>query len=157
MRVITGSGKLVRKYVKNLLNQENIIIFPENGLDINEQSNFISDLIEKAPEFAGDIITFSSFIISDIAEDNVYILNEDGYMSYPDFNTFGASITKINFQIFKNKKTIGSLSNKKIQEFSDIVASGKVTKNTFFDIDKTLGESTEKFLLLKCLMDLEKK
>lgn len=47
MRCITGKGKLLRKYIQNLSNKDNVVIFPENGLDINEQAEFISDLFSK--------------------------------------------------------------------------------------------------------------
>lgn len=156
MRAITGSGKLVREYIENLSNKDNVVIFPENGLDVNEQAEFISDLLSKNPEFSGDIITLSSFILSDIKDDNVFILNEDGGMRAPDFNTFGASNTKINFNIFQNKITIGNLAYKNILEFQEIVNSGNINNDTFHKIDSTLGESTEKFLLLKCLFDATK-
>ncbi len=149
MRIITGSGKLIREYIKNLVNFDNVIVLPENGLDVNEQANFMLNLLQNNPDFSGDIITLSSFILSDIKEDEIFILNDNSDMSSPGFNTFGASVNKINFNIFKNKNTIGDLSHKKLKEFKALIKSENISNKLFFEIDNTFGESTEKFLLLK--------
>lgn len=76
MRVITGKGSDIRKYILNI-NMENVLLFPENGLDINEQASFLESIIET--NFDGDIITFSSYIISDAKTGTVYNLeNKNG-------------------------------------------------------------------------------
>lgn len=149
MRIITGSGALVRKYIETIDQDSNFILFPENGKDIHEQCNYIAQLNE-LEEFDGDIITFSSFIISDVIDDKVFIIvDETLKMINPDFNTFGSSFNKINFQIFKHKKTISFLANKKLEEFREEIINGNHSNKMFNKIDQQLGESIEKFLILK--------
>lgn len=149
MRIITGSGALVRKYIENIDQDSNFILFPENGKDIHEQCNYIAQLNE-LEEFDGDIITFSSFIISDVIDDKVFIIvDETLKMINPDFNTFGSSFNKINSQIFKYKKTISFLANKKLEEFREEIINGNHSNKMFDKIDQQLGESIEKLLILK--------
>ena len=70
MRTITGDKNLLGLYIlKHSKGRD--VIFPENGLDIEQQANIMSEI---DPEFEGDIYTISSWVISD--SEVLYIVDE---------------------------------------------------------------------------------
>ena len=73
MRIITGKGGVIRKYIKTILCKDDVIIFPENGLDLEEQSLFIENKLGAGS--SGDTITLSTNIVSDAPTDSVYTIN----------------------------------------------------------------------------------
>lgn len=144
-KVITGSGKNVRAYAEKFGN--NLILFPETRLDINEQANYLLDNNEDK-----DILTLSPWIISDTEEDNLFILNDDLTFKEPNFNTYGASVNKISFSILDRKCTIGGKAKKELDFFRE-----NIEQHSISEIDFKFGESVEKILLVKNLFDNEDK
>lgn len=142
-KVITGSGKNVRAYAEKF--GDNLILFPETRLDINEQANFILNNKEDK-----DILTLSPWIISDTKEENLFILNDDLSLEESNFNTYGASVNKISFNILNRKSTIGEKAKKELELYKE-----NIDQYTVSDIDFKFGESVEKILLIKCLFDKE--
>lgn len=162
MRVITGQPQEVRNYIANLKDKENVIIFPENGLHPLEQADFVSSLPE---DFNGDIISFSAFIISDFKEGEVFLVQENLKLKeFSKFNTYGASVNKINSSLLGSKKYIG---NKVFKEFENKVNEAEnindydTLHKLFLEIDYGFGESVEKTLgvhyILEKMDKLEKK
>lgn len=141
-KVITGKGVNVRKYAETVEG----IKFPENTLDINEQANFMSTL-----DVDGDIITFSPWIISDSKEEQVFTVNDDLTLSPVDMNTYGASVNKISMNILGRNTTIGDLSKQTIADFNS-----RMAELSFNEVDKVLGESVEKILLTKVMLDMDR-
>lgn len=140
-KVITGSGKNVRAYAEKFGND--LILFPEARLDINEQANFMLDNKEDK-----DILTLSPWIISDTEKSNLFILNDELSLTEPDFNTYGASVNKISFDILNRKSTIGEKANKEL-----LLSEENLEKYTIKEVDFKFGESIEKMLFIKSLID----
>lgn len=107
------------------------------------------------------ITSHSPFIVSDTKEDNVLIFekNENGLVvcKKANFNTFGASVDKITAKVFGQKSTIGDLSSIILEEYRNKIDESNDLKALVKDIDEELGESIEKFLLLKNIFDRIKK
>lgn len=150
MKVITGKSANLKKLIE-LNAKDNDIIFPENGLDPEEQANFMLTL----NDFDGRIFTFSPWIISDTHEDDLYVVQEDGKLIQLDFNNFGASVNKITMKIFR-RSTIGEKSSKKLESFKediDNINTETELEKLADTLDKTIGESVEKILFLKYVYD----
>lgn len=119
---------------------------------IDEKSYFKSELI---------ITSHSPFIVSDTKEDNVLIFekNEDGIVACKkaNFNTFGASVDKITAKVFGQKSSIGDRSLDILEKYRNKIDTSNDLKALVKDIEGELGESIEKFLLLKNIFDRIKK
>lgn len=152
MRVITGKGNIIRAYIEQIIDKSNYIIFPENGLDVSEQANFIGSL---DPNFSGDIITLSSLIISDVPSENMFVLSKDFELEEPACNTYGTSISKINSYVFDYKSSIGQSVKAKLKELAKHISNQtEIGKNVSFEeINLKFGESIERHLLLKNWFD----
>jgi hypothetical protein len=147
MKVITGKSANLKKLIE-LNAKDNDIIFPENGLDPEEQANFMLTL----NNFDGRIFTFSPWIISDTHEDDLYVIQDNGKLVQLDFNNFGASVNKITMKIFR-RATIGEKSLNFLESFKDNIDREKELEKIATTIDNTFGESVEKILFLKYLYD----
>lgn len=117
---------------------------------------------EKAYSKSELIITsHSPFIVSDTKEDNVLIFEKDEnglvVCKKVNFNTFGASVDKITSNIFGQKSSIGDRSSVILDEYRNKIDESNDLKALVKDIDEELGESIEKFLLLKSIFDRIKK
>lgn len=146
MKIVTGKGPLIRKFILDNENNKNLLILPESNLDLNEQANFINS-IDKNSDIT--IITMSPFIISDVDREFVYVINPKGELKLANFQTFGTSVNKITMMLFR-RETIGQKALNKINEISNNVETYSIE-----DIDKILGESVEKMFLLRKLFALE--
>lgn len=144
-RVITGSGKNVREYVKQM--GDSVIAFPETQLDVNEQAGYVNTLFEDGP----DIVTLSPWIISDTLEDDLFVLDDDLYLNETSFNTYGASVNKITMKVLGRHCTMGTKSKAELESYAD-----NIENYTVADIDYKFGESVEKMLVLKLLFDRER-
>ncbi len=115
------------------------------------------------PYFKSELIitSHSPFIVSDTKEDNVFIFKKDTkgivHCKKADFNTFGASVDKITSKIFGQKSSIGDRSSIILEEYRNKIDKSNDLKALAKDIDEELGESIEKFLLLKNIFDKIKK
>jgi len=77
----------------------------------------------------------------------------------PDYNTLGASINKITMKTFGKRETIGGFAQQKLavlkQRFeTDRAAYSDADKHALIDeINQQLGDSVEKVLLIKTILD----
>ncbi len=152
MTIITGKGELVREWLKNNTGKTADIIFPENNLDAEEQAQFITKL---GLNTEVRIVTFSPWIISDVDEDNVWVVNENLRLERVNFKTFGASVNKINMKLFR-RSTLGDLSNSELNRMTDelmLITTKDEADRYSSIIDIKFGESVEKILALKSFFD----
>ena len=148
-------------------NTSSLFLFdePETHFNPDWRSKYIS-VLKKC--FEGDnqtpevlISSHSPFIVSDTKEDNVLIFekNEDEKVDCKKavFNTFGASVDKITAKVFDQKSSIGDHSLDILEEYRNKIDKSNDLKALVKDIEGELGESIEKFLLLKNIFDRMKK
>ena len=108
------------------------------------------------------ITTHTPFLISDSTPEQVLVFDKsDGivHVNRPDYNTLGASINKITMKTFGKRETIGGFAQQKMAELKQRFEEGKATdsdedKNVLIDdINRELGDSVEKVLLIKTILD----
>jgi len=108
------------------------------------------------------ITTHTPFIISDSTPEQVLVFDKsDGIVEVerPDYNTLGASINKITMKTFGKRETIGGFAQQKLavlkQRFeTDRAAYSDADKHALIDeINQQLGDSVEKVLLIKTILD----
>lgn len=103
------------------------------------------------------ITSHSPFIVSDTKEEKVLLFKKDkkGEVKREklSFNTFGASVDKITAKIFGQNSNMGDLSLDILEEYRDKIDNSKDLEALVKDIESELGESIEKFLLVKSIFD----
>jgi hypothetical protein len=105
------------------------------------------------------ITTHTPFLISDSKPEKVLVFNkseEDKVVSIsrPDYNTLGASINKITMKTFGKRETIGGVAQGILEGFRTRAQNSDEDKDQLIDeVNKKLGDSIEKILLLKTLLD----
>lgn len=96
----------------------------------------------------GFLISKDPMVISSFPTSQVHVLGitPDGMVvaASPSFNTYGASVNKINMCLFGQKHTIPSKVLEEMHFMTDIE-----------EISRTFGDSIEKTLWIKKLMDAE--
>jgi len=141
---------------------------PETHFNPDWRSKFISRLRDCFKQTDSNvqremlITTHTPFLISDSAPEQVLVFDKsDGIVrvSRPDYNTLGASINKITMKTFGKRETIGGFAQQKMaalqQRFEDGRSSGSdADKDALIDeINQQLGDSVEKVLLIKTILD----
>jgi restriction system-associated AAA family ATPase len=108
------------------------------------------------------ITTHTPFLISDSTPEQVLVFDKTNgivQVNRPDYNTLGASINKITMKTFGKRETIGGFAEQKLVALKQRFEAGKAT---FSDVDKhalideinqKLGDSVEKILLIKTILD----
>ena len=113
-------------------------------------------------EFAQEMLitTHTPFLISDSKPEKVLVFAKDeatGAVSVepPGFNTFGASINKITMsKVFGKHETIGGHAEALLDEMRTRFEKGDENKDALIsEIDRKLGDSIEKVLLIKAILD----
>lgn len=147
---------------------------PETHFNPDWRAKFITRLrecFEKVdPKFRREVLvtTHTPFLISDSTPEQVLVVNKNeatGTVSVtrPDYNTLGASINKITMKTFGKRETIGCYAEQKLtalkQRFEAVKAEdADDVKNALIDdINQELGESVEKVLLIKTILDSMKR
>lgn len=136
---------------------------PETHFNPAWRASFISRLRQC---FSGDgavpsemlITTHSPFLISDSKPDKVLVFKKDGTsgnieVQNPEYNTLGASINKITMSTFDTRETIGVYAQTKLNEFRERFDQGAEAGPLIDDIDRELGDSVEKLLLIQSFVD----
>jgi hypothetical protein len=150
MPIVTTAkdGQTLRDYANLIKHDKNVIIFPESGLSANEQTAFMLSTGDKYTE----VVTFSSFIISDAAEDQLKILDDESFQC-PVHH--GDSINKVTMGIWR-RETIGDSALEKLTEArtklnsaNSEVAINKIIKS----LSRQLSDSVEKMFFLKVAYD----
>lgn len=135
---------------------------PETHFNPHWRSNFISRLEScftnaHQPEML--ITTHTPFLISDSERDKVMVFKKDREtgkvsVSNPDYNTLGASINKITMSTFAKGETIGGRAYAKLKGFEHEFDHHEKDKHQLLrEIDQQLGDSIEKMLLVKTILD----
>lgn len=134
---------------------------PETHFNPDWRSNFITRLHQC---FAGSddthemlVTTHTPFLISDSKPEKVLVFNKaEGVVSVsrPEFNTLGASINKITMsKIFDKRETIGGHAQVILEKLRQRFEDGEDNEQLIAEIDQQLGDSVEKVLLIKTILD----
>lgn len=139
---------------------------PETHFNPDWRANFISRLRQCLPgngEFAQEMLisTHTPFLISDSKPEKVLVFAKDkasGKVSihHPEYNTLGASINKITMTTFGKRETIGGHAQALLAELRGrFEQGGENTEALITEIHQRLGDSVEKVLLIKAILDAE--
>lgn len=145
---------------------------PETHFNPAWRAKFITRLRECFAERDGDpahspeilITTHTPFLISDSKPEQVLVFEKHEQektvqVSRPEYNTLGASINKITLHTFNKPETIGGYAELKMQAYKNqfetikAVASPEELQALIDEINHTLGDSVEKVLLTKTILD----
>jgi restriction system-associated AAA family ATPase len=135
---------------------------PETHFNPDWRSNFLTRLNQCFNNSKGThemlITTHAPFLISDSKPEKVLVFNKDielGVVSIgkPDFNTLGASINKITMNTFGKKETIGGRAQSLLEGLRSRFESGEDGQQIVSEINQQLGDSVEKVLLIKAVLD----
>ncbi len=146
-------------------NTQSLILLDEPETHFNPawRANFISLLNNslagsiKIPEML--ITTHSPFLISDSTPEKVLEFEKDPEsnavkVSNPEYQTLGASINKITMLSFEKRETIGGRAMMLIEDFRERAKLHSEDKDALIqEINDTLGDSVEKVLLIKSILD----
>lgn len=137
---------------------------PETHFNPDWRANFISRLRQCLPdtEDVGQemlITTHTPFLISDSKPEKVLVFAKDkasGKVSirHPNYNTLGASINKITMSTFGKRETIGGHAQALLDALRARFEQGTEDKEALItEIHQQLGDSVEKVLLIKAILD----
>jgi len=133
---------------------------PETHFNPQWRANFISRLRQSFSDSHNQemlITTHTPFLISDSTPDKVLVFKkQDKHVSVtnPEYNTLGASINKITMATFDKRETIGGLAQSLLSKFKTRSEETEVDKAQLIkDINHKLGDSVEKVLLIKTILD----
>lgn len=137
---------------------------PETHLNPDWRADFISRLRQCLPghgEFAQEMLvtTHTPFLISDSKPEKVLVFAKDkingtANISHPDYNTLGASINKITMSTFGKRETIGGHAQALLEALRTRFEQGAHDKEALItEIHQQLGDSVEKLLLIKAILD----
>jgi restriction system-associated AAA family ATPase len=137
---------------------------PETHFNPDWRANFITRLRQCLPD-ARDmgqemlITTHTPFLISDSKPDKVLVFAKDKTsgavsISRPNYNTLGASINKITMNTFGKRETIGGHAQALLEALRARFEQGAEDKEALItEIHQQLGDSVEKVLLIKAILD----
>jgi restriction system-associated AAA family ATPase len=137
---------------------------PETHFNPGWRANFISRLRQCLPG-DGDtaqemlITTHTPFLVSDSKPEKVLVFKKDKAsstvsISQPDYNTLGASINKITMSTFGKRETIGAHAQAMLEALRGRFEQGGENKEELIaEIQQQLGDSVEKVLLIKTILD----
>ena len=134
---------------------------PETHFNPDWRSNFATRLHQcfNGSEDTHEMLvtTHTPFLISDSKPEKVLEFNKaDGVVSVskPEYNTLGASINKITMNTFNKRETIGGHAQGLLNEYRERSKDENVDKEQLIaEIDRQLGDSVEKMLLIKTILD----
>lgn len=135
---------------------------PETHFNPRWRSSFISRLrqsLDRSHQQEMLITTHSPFLISDSTQDKVLEFEKDKETNIvsvknPEYKTLGASINQITMATFNKRETIGGLAHLLLNEFKERSADHNENKQKLInEINKTLGDSVEKVILIKSILD----
>ncbi|MEB3189574.1 MAG: restriction system-associated AAA family ATPase [Snowella sp.] len=133
---------------------------PETHFNPDWRANFINRVYQS---FDGSdnqemfITTHTPFLISDSKPEKVLVFHKENgivSISHPDYNTFGASINKITMNTFNKRETIGGHAQESLEDFRRRSGDSQEDKEQIIaEINQKLGDSVEKMLLIKTILD----
>lgn len=132
---------------------------PETHFNPDWRANFITRLHESLGD-ANDhemlVTTHTPFLISDSKPEKVLVFEkENGTVSvkHPEYNTLGASINKITMATFCKRETIGLRAQTMLEGLRQRFEKGEDKEQLLAEINQQLGDSVEKVLLIKTILD----
>lgn len=132
---------------------------PETHFNPDWRANFVTRLHESFNDSHGQemlVTTHTPFLISDSRPEKVLVFDKtDGVVSVsrPDYNTLGASINKITMATFGKRETIGGHAQGILEDLRQRFEQGEDKEQLIAEINRELGESVEKVLLIKTILD----
>ncbi|QOL16576.1 restriction system-associated AAA family ATPase [Dickeya dianthicola] len=135
---------------------------PETHFNPHWRASFITRLRQCLPDTgkAGQemlLTTHTPFLISDSKPGKVLVFAKDNgavSISKPTYNTLGASINKITMNTFDKRETIGGYAQALLDDLRRRFEEGHEDKETLnTEINQRLGDSVEKLLLIKAILD----
>ncbi|ADU66434.1 ABC transporter [Desulfurispirillum indicum S5] len=104
------------------------------------------------------VTTHTPFLISDSRPEKVLVFKKDretGEVSVrnPNYNTLGASINKITMATFGKRETIGGHAQAMLEGLRQRFEQGEDKEQLITEINRQLGDSVEKVLLIKTILD----
>lgn len=139
---------------------------PETHFNPDWRANFISRLRQCFPRDADTsqemlITTHTPFLISDSKPEKVLVFSKDKStrkvsITHPEYNTLGASINKITMNTFGKRETIGAYAKGILDDLRKrFEQGGEENEALINEIHQQLGDSVEKLLLIKVILDGE--
>lgn len=133
---------------------------PETHFNPDWRSSFITRLHQCFKD-ADDshemfITTHTPFLISDSKPEKVLVFKKmDGVVEVknPEYNTLGASINKITMTTFGKRETISGHAQAILEELRSRFEGGEDKEKLITEINRQLGDSVEKVLLIKTILD----
>lgn len=132
---------------------------PETHFNPDWRANFVTRLHQSFSGSDGQellVTTHTPFLISDSRPEKVLVFNKtDGVVSvsHPDYNTLGASINKITMATFGKRETIGGHAQAMLDGLRQRFEQGEDKDQLIAEINRQLGDSVEKVLLIKTILD----
>lgn len=108
------------------------------------------------------LTTHSPFPISDSTPDKVLLFDRDEasgqvHVTHPDYNTLGASINKITMLSFGKRETVGGRAERVMNDIRERFQNGEAADSLIDTLERTLGDSVEKVLLVNAMLSGEKR
>ncbi|MBK1674754.1 ABC transporter [Ectothiorhodospira shaposhnikovii] len=134
---------------------------PETHFNPDWRANFVTRLHQSFNGSDGQemlVTTHTPFLISDSRPEKVLVFNKTDdvvSVSHPNYNTMGASINKITMATFGKRETIGGFAQGKLKKFRQDFEDGKDKEQLITEINRKLGDSVEKVLLIKTILDAD--
>lgn len=146
MNIYTSkSGAILREYVRNIdLKSSRVAIFPEHGLDANEQAQWLKE----NRELYDEVYTLSPFILSDSKE--VILISSSLEANHSSGIKFGDSVNKVTMKLWRGC-TVGDIAKEQIERIRETCA----TEEEAYDAADHLGDSVEKVLMFSCFQQKE--
>lgn len=137
---------------------------PETHFNPHWRASFITRLRQCLPdvEDAGQemlVTTHTPFLISDSKPEKVLVFAKNKAsgkvsISKPNYNTLGASINKITMNTFGKRETIGGHAQALLEALrARFEQGGEDRESLITEIHQKLGDSVEKVLLIKAILD----
>ena len=132
---------------------------PETHFNPDWRANFVTRLnqcFDGSSDHEMLITTHTPFLISDSRPEKVLVFNKsNGVVSvrHPNYNTLGASINKITMATFGKRETIGLRAQTVLEDLRRRFEQGEDKDQIIADINRQLGDSVEKVLLIKTILD----
>ena len=136
---------------------------PETHFNPDWRANFVTRLHQSFNGNGGQemlVTTHTPFLISDSRPEKVLVFNkhkETGVVSIkkPEYNTLGASINKITMTTFDKRETIGGHAQALLEGLRQRFEQGDDKEQLINEINRQLGDSVEKVMLIKAILDAE--
>ena len=135
------SGQTLRAYADGKRNDGRVAIFPEAGLDANEQAAWLADHGDNFDE----VITLSAFIISDAPTEQIHVIDKPNHEL-----VHGQSVVKVTMRLWRSS-TIGDRAKSTLTAFHERIsaeADPDKADRLINAIDKAVGDSVERSMLL---------